>query len=161
MRAPALAVGDGALGFWGALRDDPRVLGWPAGRGNRQGPHMGESRTLDRRAHLGGSHDRRAEALKRVDMSVAADAKLDGKYPIPPAAEWAPPADWDDETIADAAAAPDFGTSKALRRPALVDLDQVSHPQEGGAHLDEIARRLICTAGAIEHARRRAGRTTS
>ncbi|MDN5861251.1 MAG: hypothetical protein L0H84_21825 [Pseudonocardia sp.] len=65
---------------------------------------------------------------------------------------WVPPFAWDDDTIDDPGAIPNVGET-GMR---VIDLDEVAHLADGGAHVTEIARRLGVTPAAIDTARRRA-----
>lgn len=67
---------------------------------------------------------------------------------------WAPPLAWDDETIDDPSAVPDWGEVS----PPRIDLAEVDHLELGGCHITEIARRMGVSVKGIEKARQKAGR---
>lgn len=66
-------------------------------------------------------------------------------------AGWAPPMAWDDDAIDDPTAEPDIGE----RGSTVLDLDEVAHLVRGGCSLQEAARRMGVTVGAIERAQAR------
>jgi transcriptional regulator with XRE-family HTH domain len=69
---------------------------------------------------------------------------------------FAPPMAWDDDTIDDPSAEPDFGA----RDPRTgVDLAEVAHLRAGGCSDEEIARRLGVTVSGLSQAEWRARRT--
>ena len=77
------------------------------------------------------------------------------------AAGWAPAMAWDDDTIDDPAASPDYGTdapAPGRRRRDAVDPDELAWLAAGGVSVDEMARRHKIQPGSVEQALRRAGR---
>lgn len=75
------------------------------------------------------------------------------------ALKWAPPLAWDDDTIDDPLAEPDWSVVAQGARAARADLDEFAHLIRGGESIARAATRLGVTLSAIEQAARRAGRT--
>lgn len=141
------------------------AIGWP------------QARLADRMGMLPGNFGRVISGpdLVRVSTARRAAALYDELWSAPPAETtavqrqaatrarnharrhgWAPPLAWDDDAIDDPTARPTVDVADPRPGRVLLDLGEVEHLAEAGAHLTEIALRLGVTVHTIHRARRRA-----